>query len=324
MMLLDDIVDLLSNGSGSLSDALLKTKVLMHTLGEKELKEWVKHELEGYPPEVDVPTYRLLPARLMANLSNSAYRHQNSVIPLNCFPKDLQKTITEHHIRDSVRVLEQHATQPQGSLIMPVGASFGESLRGTVVHPSYTVENIWTQIEVTQIISLLVEVRSKLLDFVLEIRSKVGDVKESGVKEAAKGFDAPGMFHSIVTGDNTTIVVGNKNVTHIKNTVKKNDFESLAAVLRENGVVEGDIVELKTAIADDVGKQDVANKHPGPKVRHWMSEMLGKAVETAWVIEVGVAGGLLTNAHSGLLFLGQLKQLASTCESVSKQRHMNA
>ena len=49
MRLLEEIVNLLSDKGGSLTDALLKTKVLMHRIGHKELAGWVNDELNGYP-----------------------------------------------------------------------------------------------------------------------------------------------------------------------------------------------------------------------------------------------------------------------------------
>ena len=48
MQLLKDIVALLSDKDGSLTGALLKTKVLLHQIGHKELAEWVNDELNGY------------------------------------------------------------------------------------------------------------------------------------------------------------------------------------------------------------------------------------------------------------------------------------
>lgn len=49
-MLLDEIIALLGDQNARLSDALLKTKILLHQIGKKELAEWVNHELNGYPP----------------------------------------------------------------------------------------------------------------------------------------------------------------------------------------------------------------------------------------------------------------------------------
>ena len=48
VMLLDEIVSLLSNTESSLTDALLKLKVLMHQIGKKELAEWINYQLDAY------------------------------------------------------------------------------------------------------------------------------------------------------------------------------------------------------------------------------------------------------------------------------------
>ena len=50
------LTDLMNNGS--ISDILLKTKILASQKGDKELLEWVNHELEGY--EEKPPKYRIL------------------------------------------------------------------------------------------------------------------------------------------------------------------------------------------------------------------------------------------------------------------------
>ena len=60
MKLLDDIIGLLSDENGSLTAALLKTKVLMHTLGHGDLAEWVNDELSGYRRDKPLPPYRIV------------------------------------------------------------------------------------------------------------------------------------------------------------------------------------------------------------------------------------------------------------------------
>ena len=48
-MLINDIIQLLSNEQSSLTEALLKTKLLLHQVQRKDLVSWVNHELAGYP-----------------------------------------------------------------------------------------------------------------------------------------------------------------------------------------------------------------------------------------------------------------------------------
>ena len=47
MKLVDEIIEILSSDNGILSNALIKTKVLLHKMGHKELVMWVNKELNG-------------------------------------------------------------------------------------------------------------------------------------------------------------------------------------------------------------------------------------------------------------------------------------
>ena len=70
MRLLTEIIELLSSNAPDLENALFKAQVLAHRLGEIDMKEWVGHELKGYPSRDALPPYRVLPVTVMANLSN--------------------------------------------------------------------------------------------------------------------------------------------------------------------------------------------------------------------------------------------------------------
>jgi hypothetical protein len=109
-------------------------------------------------------------------------------------------------------------------------------------------------------------------------------------------LDAASLFNGAIFGDNTTILVGSHSNQTVSNAMVKGDFEALAKVLREYGVPEGDITDLQQAVDADKNSPDVAQKKIGPGVRAWMSKMLAKAVDAAWQIELGIAGGLLTGA----------------------------
>ncbi len=65
-MLLDEIIVTLSDENGSLTSALLKTKVLLHSIGKKDLASWVTHELKGYPDEGSIPEYRKISSEVLS------------------------------------------------------------------------------------------------------------------------------------------------------------------------------------------------------------------------------------------------------------------
>jgi hypothetical protein len=300
MKLIDEIIDLLSDKNGSITDALLKTKVLMHKIGHKELAEWVNDELNGYEKYKPVPSYRIVNSRVVGNLQNFAAIYGNQQLPTGHLPEKVRKYLHEHELRESISVLEQYTTNPDKHLTTQLAPEFyediGEALEGA------WVQKAWLQMEPTQIMHGLTEIRSRLLDFVLDLQDKLGGIEESEVKEVAKRIDAPAMFQHTVFGDNTTVVVGNQNTTTIKNTVKKGDFSSLASALGSQGVSNDDITTLKTAIDQDTDTIDIEKKEFGPAVRAWMSTMMVKVINSSWQIELGVAGGLLTEALKAYYF----------------------
>ncbi|TKC89321.1 hypothetical protein FAZ69_10230 [Trinickia terrae] len=294
MQLLKDIVTLLSDKDGSLTDALLKTKVLMHRIGHKELAGWVNDELNGYADGTPVPAYRVIPVRLAGNLRNIAWYYQDQTLPTGHLSDKERKYLTQNELRESIRVLEEYASNPTGHLIHRLAPEFygklSEALDGV------WVESAWTQMASTQVMNVLIEVRSRLLDFALNLQGELGDVAEDNMKEAAKGIDAAGMFASAVFGDNATVVIGSSNETTITNTVTKGDFTALAKAFKATGVSETDVDELKAAVDDDDPKAVAETKQFGPRVKAWMGRMSAKAIDGAWSIGIGAAGNLLAVA----------------------------
>lgn len=300
MKLLDEIIDLLAEENASLNAALLKTKVLMHTIGHAELAEWVNDELNGYPKEKPVPSYRIVGGRVAGNIESVRMIQSNVNLPTYHLPKKLKDWLENHELREAMSVLQEMAVgKPGSSLHMPLSPEIGTQIDKAM--DGYWVQKCWVEMQPWQIKNGITQVRSRLLDFALNLRDKIGGVEEKEVKEVAAKTDVPGMFHGAVFGDNTTVVIGNNNSVKAQN-IKKGDFDSLAKLLVAKGVSEGDVGTLKAAIVADEGKLDVATKSFGPAVRAWMSKMLAKAVDASWQIELGVAGGLLTEALKAYYF----------------------
>lgn len=295
MQLLKDLVTLLSDKDGSLTDALLKTKVLMHRIGHKELAEWVNDELNGYTTDRPVPDYRVIPTRLYGDVSNIVWQQKAAHLPTAHLDKEIQERFCIERLRQSVQVLEQ-LSKANDSLSRPVKPELYGLLAKGAIEPSFHIDRAWVQFEPTQIVNVLIEVRSRLLDFTLNLEGELGDVEEDNMKEAAKSIDAPGMFASAVFGDNVTVVIGNGNETTITNTVKKGDFTALARAFKETGVSETDIAELQAAVGDDDVKVVAETKQFGPRVKAWMGKMSTKAIDGAWSIGIGAAGNLLADA----------------------------
>jgi AbiTii len=216
-MLIDEIIALLSAGEGKTTEALLKTKILLHQIGKKELVGWVNNELSGYPDSDTVPPYRILPSQVLANVSNMAWEATSHPIPLGHLKEANRETFTKSRMTQSLAALEDLARK-DGHVIRPIPMELNASL-GKGLANEFRIQRAWCEISVHDIKDIIVNVRSRLLDFLLELKGNVGEpASESELKERATLFDTTNLFNNSIFGDNTTIVVGNRNVQTVSYT----------------------------------------------------------------------------------------------------------
>lgn len=296
MKLINEIIEILSSESGKLSDALIKTKVLLHKIGHKELVPWVNSELNGYSDKDAVPEYRVLSAQVLVNASNIAYRVTSHHIPMGHLEEEHRKSLETARMDQSLAVLEKFAEKDSGQLQAHIPMeSYGILEKG--LDNSYRIESAWSEISISSVLQILIQVRSRLLDFVLELNDQFpSELNEKEVKERIDSVDAGNLFNSAIFGDNTTILVGSSNIQTVSNVVSKGDFNTLGKMLEESGVSEPDITALKDAIGQDSTIINADSREFGPAVKTWLQTMLSKAVDTSWKIELGVASSLLATA----------------------------
>lgn len=296
MKLLNEIIESLSSQNGSLTDALLKTKVLLHKIGHKELIEWVNNEINGYPDKIEVPEYRILPVNVLANFANMGYQVNSHPIPLNHLKKEQKELLEKVHLNQSLAVLEKLCMDNDSHLQFAIPMEYNGIL-GKKLASGFEIQRAWRAIGTAEISKIFVQVRSRLLDFVLELQDQIGeDVPDDEIKQRADSIDAPGLFNSAMFGDNTTIIVGNHNSQKVKNSIIKNDFDSLAEQLKQHNVDDESISSLQIAINNDQKSHEVQEQKFGSNVKEWMKGMLSQVIEGVWEIEIATAGNLLTTA----------------------------
>jgi hypothetical protein len=295
MKLIEEIIENLSSDSPNLNNALFKTKVLLHRLGEDQLISWVNSERNGYPDINSVPEYRVITVSVYGNASNMAWRYPDQPLPLSHLDKKLRKNLETHPLTQSIAVIESY-TKDDKDLTITIAPEFFPLL-SKGLSGGYNVERAWGKPSAGRMLQVVTEVRSRLLDFVLELSDKIPeDLDKSEMKEKSKEIGTSELFKNAVLGDNVSIVVGSHNVQNIQNRINKNDFDSLADALREHSVGEEDIEALKVAVEKDSDAPEHKEKKFGKNVRGWTSSMLTKATESVWNINLGVASGLITNA----------------------------
>ena len=296
MKLLEEIIETLSSKDGSLTNALLKTKVFLHKIGHKELTEWVNKELNGYTQDDTIPEYRIFPAKVLVNAANIAYQVNSHPIPLGHLDEELKNSFTTMKISQSLATLEAMASGDGDKLTTPIVME-ANGILGKGLERSYQIQQAWKETPKANLAQIFIQVKSRLLDFMLELKEQFGDViSEEDIREKSSAIDTPQLFNHTIFGDNATIIVGNDNKQKVINNIVKGDFNTLTKELKQQGVTELDISELKEAIGKDKKTAEITDKKFGPSVKKWLQSMLCKAVDASWQIELNVAGGLLVEA----------------------------
>lgn len=290
MGIIKELIDELSQSKTPLTDILIRSKVLAHRLKNEKIKDWINDELNGYQSE-ELPNYRILPCRVMGSVNNGIINRKNIPLPLYHLEKGIKDVLEKIHLYQSISTLEEISKNHDSEVISRVIPIELYNHISSVFSDGFVVEYAQCEVSRIQIIQVLTSIRSKLLDFLMDIDDIVEDENSINPTEIEQ---AKSMFNSAVFGDNATIIVGNHNQQKVTNHINKGNFNELEKILKDNGVADADIEELKTVI--DTETPDDNAKTFGSKVNEWTKKMLGKAVDGTWKVGIAVAGKLIADA----------------------------
>lgn len=275
---------------------LRKVMVLASELDSGLLEDWVRHELHGYPNDVQVPEYRILKLNFKVSGNNPGWRVTGQNVPsvLVCAALedenfDLFKcrqavgTIKEDEIRENGRAL---------SINMDNQALF---LHGKIFDRSFSISRFWADVPSSQVLGILDAIRNRTLEFALALKKKYPEADNgTGVstKELSVEKAVSNIYYNTIHGN--VGVAGNASNSTVNITVNHGNTQELREALAKYGVEDADFIELQAALNDE---PDIdADKRFGPKVNNWVSKMMGKAGSGAWAVSLGAAGALLEKA----------------------------
>jgi hypothetical protein len=90
---------------------------------------------------------------------------------------------------------------------------------------SFQITYAWWAISVHDLKGICTQVRSRLLDFLLELKDTIGETAtESELREKSNSLDAQSMFNSAIFGPNTTILIGHQSSITATQTITESEF----------------------------------------------------------------------------------------------------
>lgn len=297
MKIIDELISKISEQEISITDVLIRTKVLAFQLKNEKLKVWIDNELNGYESSNELPSYRILPCEIIGTISNGFQRASNYPIPLIGIDDDMKKQMKTVNLFQSISAIDimLHKGDNAKMVVNIPPDMYGYLSRD--FDNGFQIELARREISKTQIIQVLTSVKSKLLDFLLELNDSFGDENIENLSQGKEKEVITSLFNSSVFGNNTTIIVGNENSQSFKieNNIT-NNFKELSNYLSENKIDTENINELAEII--DTDNPNNETQEFGTKVKNWVNKMITKSMDGSWTIGLAAAGKVLADGIS--------------------------
>ncbi|WP_457811352.1 AbiTii domain-containing protein [Sinorhizobium meliloti] len=278
------------------STLLRKCFVLAHNLDSNLLEDWVRHELNGYPKDAEVPDYRRIPMHFKANLTNLVYSVTNQPVPQALVAKAVGNSdIATFKCRQAIGTISEDKIKDSSTLVVNFDNIALLLERKGIFDSSYSVSQFWGEVPAPSVLGVVDAVRNRVLEFALALSKKYPSAGEVGgvtMKEPALEKTVNQIFNTTINGN--AGVIGNADNATVNIRVGQGNFDDLRQQLIQHGIGEEDIWELEAAIASE--PQIGTGKKYGPKVAQWVGKMLGKAASGVWGVGLQTGGVVLEKA----------------------------
>jgi len=284
-------------GSG-LGSVLLKLRLLAARLGSNVLEEWVKHESEGYPKEVEVPSYRIVGVSYTGVFSGPfGSGINNAQIPPYLVEKFAGKSWTNYAFRESIAAVDELAKSSTEGGSIGIDASNLIMLLQGKIYKGYACNEISGTISSTSLPEIQQSVRSRILELTLEFEKSIPAAAHitfgAPKSEETNSESVQQISQQIIYGNVTTAVAGGHG-SHVSVVVNERDKDSLVQHLTASGLPEDDATSLAEVLATE---EPESSEGPfGAKAKDWITSNLKKAVNGTGKIGVSAATTVITEA----------------------------
>lgn len=233
MSLLRQIQDAAIDSSVGLPTLLRKCKVLAARLGSEEFKRWIEYELSGYLSKDQLPDYRILSVNSKGNFCG-AYQMivRNADIPLLCIPEDLREAFSHCYLSLSVAAMESLVSDSkEGTFEEPWNPDIVAHL-GRNIYQHMNCMQAWKVIPKAAVVAALDTVRTRVLNFVLEIEAENPSAGEAALNSNPLPMEKVNqIFNTYITGTVQNLAPGSSNFQQTATYAEQGNTEVFSQLL---------------------------------------------------------------------------------------------
>jgi hypothetical protein len=276
------------SSSTPLSDVLRKCLLLAHRIELDELKDWVTHELNGYPKEIPVPDYRRDAQPIVfADYFGPMLRANEQQVPYSHISDELKPWLPIEIREGIASVVSLQKAVDAGEVAFSCPP---ETHRLVTSHITGTqIVRIWRNIDSSFIKGIAETVRNRVLSFTLELESHAPSSGDPISTLKAMPNEIRNQFNTTIMGGVSNLNQGGNNVTQSV-TINQGDLEAVARKLSELGFSVAEADEFAQILSKEKPKPDGSL---GEKIKEAIVKASAKAGSGAIKISQSALGSIL-------------------------------
>lgn len=272
--MIKDLIKDLTYDNITLSQALMRAKLIAFEINNEDFKGWINNELNGYVNVDKIPDYRIIPCDIFAVIEGYGSRKMVPV-DLTNLDKDLNGKIYKMEAKQSISTIEEglknSGDEHYGYEDLPQKMV---SLLREMLGNEFIV-SVKRRIQLSQVSHILNLTKQKLVDTLLELNSVFPDLQNNFQDNQENKEKAKTIINNHIYGDNSSSNIGvgdnfSQNISNIYN----QKIEKLISDLEEIGVPKENIQEVKDIVSSETNKTNL-----GKKLMTWVGKMATKAIE---------------------------------------------
>ena len=258
MSLLRDIQASAVDSRLPLTSLLRKCKILAVRLGSDDFKGWIDAELNGYSSKDAVPQYRVLRVNSKGHFSGPFQSGmRNADIPLFCIPEEFRENLRTSYLMESIAALESLVENADSGLAQEPWNPDLVLYIGQNIYEDMDCVQAWKTIPISSVVAAIDSVRTRILNFVLEIEAEAPDAGEAPVNSSPVPKDkVTQIFNTYITGDVGNVATGS---THVKQKTRMSEpnaqvFTDILDALSNLSIdsVDSDAVVRLSAVVEEM------------------------------------------------------------------------
>lgn len=187
------------NDQVSVTTALRKCLVLGGESGSSRLREWARRELEGYGGDDDLPVYRSITVPLFVDGFSGMYQVTHQQFPASSIPDFARDRVSETlELRQAARNLEAMLDHAEIRLQPPHASDLVKYMNAK---DGTQIVSLYWGVSSTEIVGVLDQIRTALVNLVVELRATMSD--DQAVPDAETANHAV----NVVIGEHSSVQI---------------------------------------------------------------------------------------------------------------------